>query len=139
MNAGEETRAVVADGWFRTGDLATVDAEGWVRITGRKKDLILRGGYSVVPAEVEAALLEHRAVAEAAVLGLPHADLGEEVAAFVTLRPGPPVTADDLAAWCRSRLAPYKCPRLIRVVTDLPRSATGKVLKSRLAQNAPDP
>jgi long-chain acyl-CoA synthetase len=107
-----------------------------VRITGRKKDLILRGGYSVVPAEVEAALLQHGAVAEAAVVGVPHADLGEDVAAFVTLRPAALAAPDELIAWCRARLAPYKCPRRVRVVADLPRSATGKVLKARLASDA---
>ena len=86
--APEATRAVLADGWFRTGDLATHSPEGFVKIVGRKKDLILRGGYSVVPGEVEAVLLAHPAVAEAAVVGVPHATLGEEIAAFVTLRPG---------------------------------------------------
>ncbi len=138
LDADDETRAVLADGWFRTGDLASVGAGSWVRITGRKKDLILRGGYSVVPAEVEAALLQHGAVAEAAVVGVPHADLGEDVAAFVTLKPAALAGPDDLIAWCRTRLAPYKCPRRIRVVRDLPRSATGKVLKSQLSLG-PDP
>ena len=79
---------MLSDGWFRTGDLATISPEGFVTITGRKKELILRGGYSVVPGEVEAVLLAHPAVAEAAVVGVPDPDLGEEVAAFVTLRPG---------------------------------------------------
>ena len=79
LEAHEETRAVLVDGWFRTGDLATVSAEGFVTIAGRQKELILRGGYSVVPAEVEAVLLTHPAVAEAAVVGVPHPDLGEEV------------------------------------------------------------
>lgn len=132
LRAPEETAAVLADGWFRTGDLATISAEGFVSIMGRKRELILRGGYSVVPGEVEAALLAHPAVAEAAVLGVAHAELGEEVAAFVTLRPDARAAAEDLIAFCRERLAGYKCPRRITVVGELPKSATGKILKGKL-------
>jgi long-chain acyl-CoA synthetase len=133
LGAPEETRAVLSDGWFRTGDLATISAEGWIRIAGRKRELILRGGYSVVPAEVEAALLTHPAVAEAAVIGVADPDLGEEVAAFVTLRPGVTARPEELIAHCRERLAGYKYPRRVAVVDALPRSGSGKVLKSRLA------
>jgi long-chain acyl-CoA synthetase len=136
LGAPDETRAVLADGWFRTGDLATIDAEGWVRITGRKRERILRGGHSVFPSEVEATLLTHSDVAEAAVVGLPHNELGEEVAAFVVLRPGGATTADALIAHCRERLAGYKYPRRVTLMTALPRSATGKVLKARLAAEA---
>jgi len=132
LRADEETRAVIRDGWFRTGDLAQLSPEGFVSVVGRKKDLILRGGYSVVPGEVEAALLDHPAVAEAAVIGTPHAELGEDVAAFVTLRPGASADADELVAFCRERLAAFKCPRRLSIVTELPKSATGKVLKWRL-------
>jgi long-chain acyl-CoA synthetase len=132
LRADEETRAVIRDGWFRTGDLAQLSPEGFVSVVGRKKDLILRGGYSVVPGEVEAALLDHPAVAEAAVIGTPHAELGEDVAAFVTLRPGASADADELVAFCRERLAAFKCPRRVSIVTELPKSATGKVLKWRL-------
>ncbi len=133
LRAEEETRAVIRDGWFRTGDLAQVSPEGFVSVVGRKKDLILRGGYSVVPGEVEAALLDHPAVAEAAVVGTPHAELGEDVAAFVTLRPGARADADELVAFCRGRLAAFKYPRRVSIVAELPKSATGKVLKWRLA------
>ncbi|MGH7384715.1 MAG: class I adenylate-forming enzyme family protein [Candidatus Rokuibacteriota bacterium] len=132
LRAPEETAAVLADGWFRTGDLATISADGFVSIVGRKRELILRGGYSVVPGEVEAALLAHPAVAEAAVLGVAHAELGEEVAAFVTLRPGARAAAEELVAFCRERLAGYKYPRRITIVGALPKSATGKVLKGKL-------
>lgn len=132
LRAPEETAAVLADGWFRTGDLATISAEGFVSIVGRKRDLILRGGYSVVPGEVEAALLGHPAVAEAAVVGVAHAELGEEVAAFVTLRPGARADIAELIAFCRARLAGYKYPRRIDIVTELPKSATGKILKTKL-------
>ena len=133
INAPEETRDVLVDGWFRTGDLATVGADGLVTIVGRKRERILRGGYSVFPAEVEAALLTHPAVAEAAVLGAPHPELGEDVAAFVVLRAGATVAPDELIAHCRERLAAFKYPRRLTVVDALPRSATGKILKARLA------
>jgi long-chain acyl-CoA synthetase len=132
LEAPEDTRAVLADGWFRTGDLASVSADGFVTIAGRKKELILRGGYSVVPTEVEAVLLTHPAVAEAAVVGVPHPDLDEDVAAFVTLHSGAAVDPAALIAHCRERLAGYKYPRRITVVSELPKSATGKVLKGQL-------
>ncbi len=133
LRAPEETAAVLGDGgWFRTGDLATISADGYVSIVGRKKELILRGGYSVVPGEVEAALLGHPAVGEAAVVGLAHPELGEEVAAFVVLRPGARADAPELIAFCRARLAGYKYPRRITVVEAMPKSATGKILKARL-------
>jgi len=132
LHAEKDTRAVVQDGWFKTGDLATISPEGFVCVVGRVKDLILRGGYSVVPGEVEAALLGHPAVAEAAVIGTPHPELGEEVAAFVTLRPGARADADELVAFCRERLAAFKCPRRVSLVSELPKSATGKILKWRL-------
>jgi long-chain acyl-CoA synthetase len=133
LRAPEETGAVLGtDGWFRTGDLATISDDGYVSIVGRKRELILRGGYSVVPGEVEAALLGHPAVAEAAVIGVAHPELGEEVAAFVTLRPGTSAEAPELIAFCRERLAGYKYPRRVTVVDEMPRSATGKILKAKL-------
>jgi long-chain acyl-CoA synthetase len=133
LRAPEETAAVLAaDGWFRTGDLATISDDGYVSIVGRKRELILRGGYSVVPGEVEQALLAHPAVAEAAVIGVAHPELGEEVAAFVTLRAGARVEPADLIAFCRERLAGYKYPRRVTVVEAMPRSATGKILKAKL-------
>jgi long-chain acyl-CoA synthetase len=132
LRAEEETLAVIQDGWFKTGDLATISPEEFVSVVGRKKDLILRGGYSVVPGEVEAALLGHPAVAEAAVIGTPHAELGEDVAAFVTLRPGAHADADELVVFCRERLAAFKYPRRVSIMAELPKSATGKVLKWRL-------
>jgi len=132
INAPDETREVLVDGWFRTGDLATVSAEGLVTIVGRKRERILRGGYSVFPPEVEAVLLTHPAVAEAAVLGQPHPELGEDVAAFVTLRPGVTAEPDELIAHCRDRLAAFKYPRLVIVLDTLPKSPTGKILKSKL-------
>jgi long-chain acyl-CoA synthetase len=128
----DDTRDVLVDGWFRTGDLATVSADGLVTIVGRKRERILRGGYSVFPPEVEAVLLTHPAVAEAAVLGIPHPELGEDVAAFVALRPHQAATADELIAHCRDRLAAFKYPRRLIMLDALPKSPTGKVLKSKL-------
>jgi long-chain acyl-CoA synthetase len=132
LRAPEETAAVLADGWFKTGDLATISPDGYVSIVGRKRELILRGGYSVMPGEVEATLLGHPAVAEAAVVGVAHSELGEEVSAFVTLREGTRAEAEELVAFCRARLAGYKYPRRVSIVTELPKSATGKILKARL-------
>jgi long-chain acyl-CoA synthetase len=129
----EETTAVLADGWYRTGDIARVTPDGYVTIVGRKRERIKRGGYSVFPAEVESVLLTHAAVTEAAVVGVPDPALGEEIAAFVVLRPGAAAGADELVAWCRGRLAAFKYPRRITVLATLPRSATGKILKARLA------
>jgi len=133
INAPEETREVLVDGWFRTGDLATVSADGLVTIVGRKRERILRGGYSVFPPEVEAVLLTHPAVAEAAVVGVPHPELGEDVAAFVTLRPESAATPDELIAHCRDRLAAFKYPRRVILLDALPKSPTGKVLKAKLS------
>ncbi|HYB40763.1 MAG TPA: AMP-binding protein [Candidatus Methylomirabilis sp.] len=132
LGAPEETRAVLEGDWFKTGDLATVSADAFVRIVGRKRELILRGGYSVFPAEVEAALLSHPAVAEAAVVGVKHEELGEEIVAFATLRPGASARPEELIGHCKERLAAYKYPRRVVIVDQFPRSATGKVLKSRL-------
>jgi acyl-CoA synthetase (AMP-forming)/AMP-acid ligase II len=124
--------ALGGKGWFATGDLARIGPDGLVSIVGRKKDLILRGGYSVSPPEVEAVLSTHPAIVEAAVIGLPHPDLGEDVAAFVVLRTDAHAEPDELIAHCAIRLAAFKCPRHIRFVTSLPRSETGKVQKWRL-------
>ena len=139
LGAPEDTRAVLGDGWFRTGDLASIDADGWVRIAGRKRERILRGGHSVFPREVEAVLLAHPDVVEAAVVGVPHAELGEEVAAFVVTRAGSRAEADELIAFCRERLAGYKYPRRLTLLSALPRSATGKILKGKLGGRVEGP
>jgi long-chain acyl-CoA synthetase len=133
LNDRKETHEVLRpDGWFRTGDLATMSASGEVRIVGRQRERILRGGHSVFPQEVETVLLTHPAVVEAAVVGVPHPELGEEVAAFVALRPGSVTRPDELVLYCRERLAAFKYPREVTLVAALPRSAAGKILKSRL-------
>jgi long-chain acyl-CoA synthetase len=125
----ETARAITEDGWFRTGDVGYVDLDGYLYISGRKKDLIIRGGYNVYPREVEEALLEHPDVAEAAVIGIPHPTLGEEVAAAVRLQEGADCTAEDLRRHARERLAAFKYPRRIWTVDALPTGPTGKVLK----------
>jgi long-chain acyl-CoA synthetase len=126
--------ALSDDGWFATGDLADLGPDGLVSIVGRKKDLILRGGYSVSPPEVEAVLLGHPAVEEAAVVGRAHPELGEDVVAFVVLRPGARAEPAELIDHCAGRLAAFKCPRALRLVDALPRGDTGKVQKWRLAE-----
>jgi acyl-CoA synthetase (AMP-forming)/AMP-acid ligase II len=120
------------DGWLRTGDLAYVDEDGYLYICGRKKDMIIRGGNNIYATDVEAVLLEHPDVQEAAVAGVPHQVLGEDVGAWVVRRPGSALSVDELLAFCAERLADYKCPRQIQFVDELPRNATGKVMKHTL-------
>ncbi|HEX3753393.1 MAG TPA: long-chain fatty acid--CoA ligase [Streptosporangiaceae bacterium] len=116
-------------GWFHTGDLARVDEDGYFFIVDRKKDLIIRGGYNVYPREIEEVLYEHPAVAEAAVIGLPHPALGEEVAAAVALKPGAVISAEELRAYVKGQVAAYKYPRHLWLVEALPKGATGKIQK----------
>ena len=129
--AGPDAALPAGDG-VRTGDLGHVDEEGYVRITGRLRELIRTGGVSVSPAPVEEVLAAHPDVVEAAVVGVPDAEWGELVAAVVVLRDGASEDPDALAVWCRDRVAAYARPRLIHVVDALPRSHYGKVLKARL-------
>jgi long-chain acyl-CoA synthetase len=125
----DATAEAIQDGWFRTGDLARVDEDGYYYIVDRKKDLIIRGGYNVYPREIEEVLYEHPDVAEAAVIGIPHAELGEDVGAAVKLKPGGTATPADLRAFARERVAAYKYPRHIWIVDDLPKGPTGKILR----------
>ena len=125
----DATEEAIVDGWFHSGDLATRDEDGYYTIVDRKKDLIIRGGYNVYPREIEEALYEHPAVAEAAVIGLPHDDLGEEVGAAVALKSGQEATVDELRDHVKERLAAYKYPRRIWIVDELPKGPTGKILR----------
>ncbi|HKV86128.1 MAG TPA: acyl-CoA synthetase [Ktedonobacterales bacterium] len=125
--------AFAEDGWFKTGDLGWRSADGYYTIAGRARELIISGGYNIYPREVEDALAAHSAVAEVAVLGLPDADLGEQVVAVVVPVDGAAVSADELVAYCRERLASYKKPRRVVFVESLPRNALGKVQKHLLA------
>jgi steroid-24-oyl-CoA synthetase len=132
-NRPEATAETIVDGWLRTGDIGRLDDEGFVYIEDRAKDMVIRGGENVYCAEVEAAFYEHPAVHEAAVFGVPHARLGEEVAAVVVPRAGVPVTADELREHVGERLAPFKVPSRIAVWREpLPRNPAGKVLKRDL-------
>jgi long-chain acyl-CoA synthetase len=125
----QATREAIPDGWLRTGDLARQDEDGYFFIVDRKKDLIIRGGYNVYPREVEEVLYEHPAVAEAAVVGLPHPTHGEEVGAAVVLKPGAEATPAELRAFCQERVAAFKYPRQVWLEAALPKTATGKLLR----------
>lgn len=128
----EATDWAIKDGWFRSGDLARRDEENYYFIVDRAKDMIIRGGYNVYPREVEEVLYEHPAVATAAVVGIPHPELGEEVAAAVTLKPGAEASEDELRAFAKERVAAYKYPRVIWVTGELPMGPTGKILKREI-------
>jgi len=133
----DETAAVLdADGWFRTGDMGRADEDGYYFIVDRKKDLIIRGGFNIYPREIEEVLYEHPAVAEAAVVGIPHLELGEQVGAAVALRPGSEATVEELRAHVRSQVAPYKYPRVVWLVDALPKGPTGKILKREIVPPA---
>jgi len=132
FNDVDATASTWRDGWLHSGDLAYLDEDGFLYIVGRQKDVIIRGGNNVHAADVESVLYEHPAVREAAVAGVPHPVLGEDVAAWIVCRPGAEVEADDLIAFCAERLADYKVPRRVTFVDELPRNATGKVVKHDL-------
>jgi long-chain acyl-CoA synthetase len=128
----EATAEAIRDGWFHSGDLARVDEDGYYFIVDRKKDMIIRGGYNVYPREIEEVLYEHPAVAEAAVIGIPHPALGEEVAAAVALKPGAAASAEELRDHVKGQVAAYKYPRHVWIVDALPKGATGKILKREI-------
>jgi len=125
----QETADSMKAGWFVTGDIATVDDDGYYRIVDRKKDVIIRGGLNIYPREVEEVLFEHPAVAEAAVVAMPHESMGEEVGAAVALKPGSSATPQELQDFVRTRLAAYKYPRRVWIVDTLPKGPTGKILR----------
>jgi long-chain acyl-CoA synthetase len=127
-----ETAEALKGGWLHTGDIGVLDDEGYLTIVDRKKDLVLRGGMNVYPREIEDVLMTHPAVSLAAVVGVPDERLGEEVKAFIVLKPGAALSADDLIAWSRDEMAAYKYPRIIEFRESLPIGPTGKVLKRAL-------
>jgi long-chain acyl-CoA synthetase len=126
------TARTVRDGWLHTGDMGRLDADGFLFIVERKKDLIIRGGFNIYPREVEEVLYAHPAVAEAAVVGMKDRLMGEDVLAFVVLKDGPRASAEEIGAFCESRLARFKCPKQIRFVSSLPKSPVGKILRKEL-------
>ena len=136
-NKPEATDAVLSpDGWFRTGDLGQVDADGFYFVVGRTKDLIIRGGFNIYPREIEEVLYEHPDVIEAAVVGVPHPSLGEEVAAAVVVRGGAEVTPVEIRAYVQRNVAAYKYPRLVWFAESLPKGPTGKILKREIVAPA---
>jgi long-chain acyl-CoA synthetase len=127
-----ETAEALRGGWFHTGDIGVIDADGYLAIVDRKKDMILRGGFNVYPREIEEVLMTHPAVALCAVVGVPDERLGEEIKAFVVMRPSTTLTDTELIAWAREQVAAYKYPRYVEFRDSLPTSATGKILKREL-------
>ena len=123
---------ITTDGWFRTGDIGRVDSGGFVFVEDRLKDMIISGGENIYSVEVERALTDHPAVLDAAVFGIPDDKWGESVKAVVELSGGQQATSEELVAWCRDKLAHYKCPRSVEIMTELPRNPTGKLLKKDL-------
>jgi len=131
----QATAAVLnSDGWFRTGDLARRDGDGYYYIVDRTKDLIIRGGFNVYPREIEEVLITHPDISLAAVVGVPHDSHGEEIKAFVILELGASLTESDLIAWAKEQMAAYKYPRIVELVPSLPMTATGKILKRELTR-----
>ncbi len=130
----EATANAFRGGWFHTGDVGYRDPDGFFYIVDRKSDMIIRGGENIYPREIDEVLYQHPAVAAAATIGIPDPLYGEEVAAFIVLKDGAPVSEDELIAHCKTELADYKCPKSIRIVADIPKGPTGKLLKRELAK-----
>ncbi|MFL5911745.1 MAG: AMP-binding protein [Gaiellaceae bacterium] len=128
--------AIDADGWMHTGDLATLDEEGYAKIVGRSKDMVIRGGENVYPREVEEFLYGHEAIADVQVIGVPDRRYGEELMAWVVLKPGTELGEDELREFCRGRIAHYKVPRYVRFVGEFPMTVTGKVQKFKMREQA---
>ena len=128
----DATAEAMRDGWFHSGDLARVDADGYFFIVDRKKDMIIRNGFNVYPREIEEVLYEHPAVREAAVVGIPHDEFGEEIGAAVSLKDGASASADEIRDYIKEQVAAYKYPRRIWIVDELPKGPTGKILKREL-------
>ena len=132
-NRPEATDETIRDGWFRSGDLARVDEDGFYYIVDRSKDMIIRGGYNVYPRELEEVLMTHPAVSLVAVIGVPHDSHGEEIKAVVVREPGDTTTAEELVAWGKEQFASYKYPREVQFLDELPMTSTGKILKRELS------
>jgi acyl-CoA synthetase (AMP-forming)/AMP-acid ligase II len=130
----EATHASFRDGWFYTGDLGYFDEEGYLFVAGRKKDMVKSGGISIYPLEIESVIYSHPDVLEAAVIGVPDAQWGEAVKAVVVLKPGSSIQREELIAFCKARLAPYKVPKSVEICDSLPHTEVGKVNKVKLKE-----
>jgi acyl-CoA synthetase (AMP-forming)/AMP-acid ligase II len=134
FSQGDATAQTIVDGWLHTRDMGWMDEDGYLYLAGRKDDLIIRGGENISPAEVEAVLHTHPAIEEAAIVGVPHVDWGEQVLAVVVPRVGSTLTAEEVIDWCHRRLASFKKPTSVQFVSELPRNPLGKVLRKELRQ-----
>jgi fatty-acyl-CoA synthase len=128
--------AIDENGWMHTGDLATMDEQGYVRVVGRIKDMVIRGGENIYPREIEEFLYTHPAVADVQVIGVPDERYGEELMAWIVRRPGAELTEDAIREFCRSRIAHYKVPRYVKFVDSFPMTVTGKVQKFKMRDTA---
>jgi long-chain acyl-CoA synthetase len=133
-NKPEETRGALRDGWYHTGDLARSDENGFLTITGRLKELIIRGGQNIAPAEIEEVVNTFEAVLDCAVVGVPHEHLGEVPALFVVPRPGAMVEREPLLAHCRAHLSAYKVPQIVQLIAEIPRTGSGKIIRYKLRE-----
>lgn len=133
-NSEATASAIDSDGWFYTGDLATIDAQGYVGIVGRKKEMIVRGGYKIYPREVEEVLYSHPAIQEVAVVGLPDSVLGEINCVCIKLKDGTVTTADEIVDFCKGKLVEYKLPDKVLFRDEFPMTASGKIKKIKLKE-----
>jgi len=129
-------KAIDADGWLHTGDLATMDQQGYCKITGRLKDMIIRGGENIYPREVEEFLYTHPKIADVQVVGVPDLKYGEEVMAWVKLKDGQAATSEEIRDFCRGKIAHYKIPRYVKFVSEFPMTVTGKIQKYKMREVA---
>src|SRR5262249_33999018 len=134
LNAPEQTAEALHDGLHWTGDLASMDERGIITVVGRRKDMIISGGFNIYAREVENALQAHPAIQEAAVFGVPDLEWGESVAAAMILRPGMNLNSEEVISFCKDRLASYKKPKYVYFVSDFPRNTLGKIQKSKLSE-----
>ena len=130
----KSAETIDAEGWLHTGDLATMNAQGYVNIVGRVKDMIIRGGENLYPAEIEQFLMRHPKIADAQVIGIPDAFMGEEMAAFIRLKPDEQLTEEALRDYCRANISRYKVPKYFKFVTAYPLTASGKIKKFELRE-----
>jgi fatty-acyl-CoA synthase len=137
-NPDATAEAIDSGRWMHTGDLATMDEEGYVNIVGRIKDMVIRGGENIYPREIEEFLFAHPAVADVQVIGVPDSKYGEELCAWVRLREGSQLTVDELRDYCKGRIAHYKIPRYLRITDEFPLTVTGKVQKFRMREISVD-